>query len=134
MIRVLERRRELPLLALFGSLAAAAIPAVALLGLDHLPWGVCLFRMSTGIPCLSCGATRAFGLLARFELGPAFAMNPLFTLLALGLPVIGLVDLGLWLKGLDWSLELPVSAQRSLGWTSLVALALHWAWLVAVGR
>jgi hypothetical protein len=44
---------------------------------------LCLFRRTVGLPCPSCGLTRAFLSLARGELGTAFAFHPFAPLLAL---------------------------------------------------
>ena len=37
----------------------------------------CPFRELLGVPCLTCGSTRALVALARIDLGAAFSWNPL---------------------------------------------------------
>ena len=65
------RAGALPLGALFGGITALACATVGLLGLDHLGPTFCVFRLTTGLPCPTCGTTRAFGRLAQFDLaGP----------------------------------------------------------------
>lgn len=59
------------------------LAVIVLLGLarikDHWPVHPmpCSFKTLTGLPCVSCGGTRAFEALARGELKAAFAFNPL---------------------------------------------------------
>ena len=38
----------------------------------------CIFRYLTGIPCFTCGMSRAWLLALRLELADAFCMHPLF--------------------------------------------------------
>jgi hypothetical protein len=83
----------LPLGALFGGLTALACAGIGLLGLDHLGLTPCIFRLTTGLPCPSCGSTRAFGRLFHLDLAGAFAMNPLAAAAALGLLLWGVADL-----------------------------------------
>src|SRR5690349_6936182 len=54
----------------------AAIGVVAWLGLQ-LPWPVCTFRQLTGLPCITCGATRASLALLHGDLAAAWRLNPL---------------------------------------------------------
>ena len=70
---------RLPLGAVFGTIGALGAAAVGLLGLDRLPFSVCLFKALTGLPCPTCGSTRALGRLVHFDLAGALAMNPLAT-------------------------------------------------------
>ena len=86
--------RPLPLGALFGAIAASGCLAVGLLGLDQMPVSLCLFKMTTGLPCPTCAATRAFGRLFHADLPGAFAMNPL--VVALTLAFLPWAALDLW--------------------------------------
>ena len=81
---VIERRalaaREVDHERLWLSLALAGAALVVLWiasGHEELPLIVCPFRRLTGIPCLTCGGTRAILALARFDLGAALHWNPL---------------------------------------------------------
>jgi hypothetical protein len=44
----------------------------------------CLLHAATGIPCPTCGMTRAIRLLLHGEIGAAFLLNPLMTTALLG--------------------------------------------------
>jgi len=73
-----------PVAAFVLSVALAALAAGAP-GLDTLRAGVgrlagdastkCAFRARTGLDCLGCGGTRAFGHVARGRIGAAFRSN-----------------------------------------------------------
>lgn len=43
----------------------------------HLPWPICTFRTLTGLPCVTCGATRSAIALLQGDLGMAWRLNPL---------------------------------------------------------
>ena len=73
--------------------ASSAALAVALLHLDRLPFALCVFRGLTGLPCPTCGSTRAVGRLAALDLAGALAMNPLTTLAAAGVVGWAVADL-----------------------------------------
>lgn len=49
---------------------------------------LCQVRAATGIPCATCGSTRAVLALADGRIGSALSLNPLVTLLAAGAPVL----------------------------------------------
>lgn len=72
------------------SLGAFALAGVAIAG-AHLIFDIgipCPLRTFTGILCPFCGATRAAGALANFDVGLAWGFN---ALLVLGIPVLGLL-------------------------------------------
>jgi hypothetical protein len=50
----------------------------------RLPWPVCWFRHTFGVPCPTCGATRSALALAHGNIGLAFHTNPLMCLVYLG--------------------------------------------------
>jgi len=58
--------------------AAAAAGAVAWLSLN-LPWPQCNWRAILGIPCATCGSTRALLALAHGQFFEAWRWNPLAT-------------------------------------------------------
>ena len=69
----------------------AAMVGILVLGLSmFVELDFCFFYNYVGIPCPSCGMTRAFKSLLQFDLGQAFKYHPLFPLV-LVLPY-------LWLK------------------------------------
>jgi hypothetical protein len=124
----------LPLGAVFLAIGAVAAVAVAVLHLDRLPILVCVFRAVTGVPCLTCGATRALGELAAGDLSGALAMNPLATLAAFALVPWGLGDLAVMTRGRALSLEIAPPAARALRILVVVAVLANWAYLIAAGR
>ncbi|MDR1940352.1 MAG: DUF2752 domain-containing protein [Clostridiales bacterium] len=48
--------------------------------LSHVFGTACIFKLITGVPCPSCGMTRAIGLFLSMRVGQAFEMHPLFPL------------------------------------------------------
>jgi hypothetical protein len=56
----------------------------------QLPVPRCTFRTITGVPCVTCGATRAAIALAEGELSAAFWLNPL---VFVGMAAVALFDL-----------------------------------------
>lgn len=112
--------------------------AVGLLALS--PWGerlaatlpACHFKALFGIPCLSCGTTRAALALARFELWQALVHYPLATLGWIFLIGGGLVAGVAALAGYG----VPALPRRIPWWVRIgiiLALLANWAYLIATG-
>jgi hypothetical protein len=118
------------LLALAGAGAGAAV-ALAPRFAPFVP--ACPFHAWTGLPCPSCGATRAVLALAAGDPGVALALHPLVTVGLVALAVASVLALP-WVA---FRGPLPVVASPlPLGRLRLAAaatLAVHWAWLVARG-
>jgi hypothetical protein len=112
--------------AVAGLAAARFCPGVA----GVLP--VCPFRALTGLPCPTCGATRALLALAAGEPGRALAQSPLaVAALALAL-VAGLWGLSRWLApSLVPAFRLGPEGQTRLARAGAVLLLLNWAYLLA---
>ena len=123
-----------PLGAIFGGIGALAAAAVWALGLDRIPLTLCLFKAMTGLPCPTCGGTRALGRLAAGDVAGAVAMNPLAALGAAALAAWALADLVLLSSGRAVSLEVSGPAGRALRVAVPAALLLNWLDLVAAGR
>jgi hypothetical protein len=64
-------------IGLLGLLIARLVPPVL------TDWYHCPFHGATGIPCLTCGMTRAFRFTVHGRLAEAFSLNPLGTLFCL---------------------------------------------------
>lgn len=127
-------RGALPLGGIFGGFAALGCAAVGLLGLDHLGFTVCIFRLTTGVPCATCGATRALGRLFRLDLAGALLMNPLVTLGTLGLLVWGAFDLALLPTRRALRLGIAPAWQSTVRALALVLVLLNWAFLILASR
>jgi len=70
---------ELNLEAWFGGVGVAAAGVAALWLKSGIPTPKCLFHLVTGIPCLTCGSTRATRALLSGDLLTALSLNPLVT-------------------------------------------------------
>jgi Protein of unknown function (DUF2752) len=127
-------RGAMPLGAVFGGITALACGAVGLLGLDHIGITPCFFRLATGLPCPTCGSTRAFGRLFHLDLPGALLMNPLAAVSALVLLLWGALDLTLLpgRRALRASLAPPFHNKARF---LIVALVLvNWAFLLFARR
>ena len=120
-------------MSLAGVWALAAASAVALAPVLRLASGLlpaCPLHALTGLPCPSCGATRAALQLADGQVLDALAINPLATL-ALGLAIMGGLLAPAWV-----ALRGPLPARtpdRILRQGVVAALAINWAYLVLHG-
>jgi hypothetical protein len=113
---------------------AAATLAVGLLHLDRLPLTVCTFKAFTGFACMTCGATRALGLLFQGDLAAALAMNPLATVAMLAVVPWALADLVLLRRGRALALHLAPAVARAAGVAAMLLVGANWAYLLVVGR
>jgi hypothetical protein len=79
------------LVILIGSVAGFALAAVwfAL----RLPWPICYFHALTGLPCLTCGATRSAIACVHSQFLTAFSWNPLAVIVYGGLVLFDLYAL-----------------------------------------
>lgn len=133
-LRVTAPIGRLPLGAIFGTIGALGAAAVGLLGLDRLPFTVCLFKSLTGIPCPTCGSTRAVGCLVHLDVAGAMAMNPLATV-AMGFVALwSLCDFALLTRGRALDLEMSRPLGRIVRVLALAAVVANWLYLVAAGR
>jgi hypothetical protein len=124
----------LPLGAILAGIATLAAIAVGLLRLDSLPFTVCFFKFVTGLPCATCGSTRALGRLFHGDVAGAFAMNPLAAAGLMGLMPWAGADLALMARGKAFGLELGPAAARVARVAAVAAVFVNWAYLVAAGR
>jgi len=116
----------------YAALCAISFLAARFLPLLRLGWE-CPLRAATGIPCATCGMTRAFVSAAQGDLPAAFGASPLGALLALGCWAFALLAAVRVVAGRPWP-ALPPRAARGAVLAGAAALAANWAWLVAFAR
>ena len=133
-VRLVARPGAPPLGAIFGGIGLAATLVTGLLRLDRLPLTLCYFKALTGLPCPTCGSTRALGRLFALDVPGALAMNPVTTLGALLLAGWALADLTLWPRRASLRLELAPQLAFAVRTVVLVVVLASWAYLVAAGR
>ncbi|MFN2542172.1 MAG: DUF2752 domain-containing protein [Chthoniobacterales bacterium] len=111
-----------------GSLALAVAWLVA-----GLPWPHCLFHDLTGLPCLTCGATRAT--IEFFHAHPVAALrwNPLVFGLLCALTLYDVYAFSMiTLRAPRLRLALPsVAAKKYARLLVIAALALNWIYLLS---
>ena len=120
---------------LWGILGAGILALIHLgpsPSLLHLP---CLFKALSGIPCPTCGMTRAWDALGRLDWALALRMHPV---LALGyfflwayIPYAAGAVLGLWPR---MGVSVPPGQARGLRISALLAFAALWGFLIRDGR
>lgn len=122
-----------------GTVPIGALLLVPLLFLPFGAWvieqqiielGVCGLRQALGIPCMSCGATRATFALFDGNVGAAFATQPLIISLYVIVGIWGLASLWTFLR--DRKLVLDMTRVEDIAFKiSLVVLPLlNWAYLI----
>lgn len=100
-----------------------------------LPPIVCPFHAVTGLPCLTCGATRALVALLHGEVAHSFRTNPLVPAAAAALTVyvpyaLTVAHLGL----LRLRLRFGVDEWLRLRWLTAAGAATLWIYLIVDGR
>lgn len=120
--------------ALLLGTGVLGVALVGLLHLDHLPFSFCLFKTMTGLPCPTCGTTRAFGRLFALDAAGAFALNPLATLGAFGLLAWGSVEILLLPSRRALAVDVSDGLGRGLRVAVILAVVLNWLFLIATQR
>lgn len=123
-----------PLGLIFGAIGVLTTLAVGLLRLDRLPFALCYLKVLTGLPCPTCGSTRALGRLFALDVAGAFGMNPLTTLAAVVLALWAAADLALLSRGRSLGVELAPRVGFALRVVATAAVLANWAYLLAAGR
>jgi hypothetical protein len=123
-----REERQLALLWLAAAASAVALKPLWLALTPHLR--PCIFHSLTGIPCPTCGTTRAATAFLNGDLLAAFAANPLAAgvglLFVIGAPVAALWAFARW--------PVPVLPQPLPMWSRVVAVALivaNWLYVIS---
>ena len=130
----MKTRTAPPLGAIFGGIGLLAAAAVSLLRLDRIPLTLCVFKGLTGLPCPTCGSTRALGRLFALDFAGALGMNPFTTLVAVLVAGWAVADLALLSRRRALDLEVPKPLGFALRVGALVLFLANWFYLIAAGR
>ena len=127
-----QRANRWPVIAFAGCLLALGGLRLAVAWQWPLPG--CRFHAVTGLPCMSCGSTRAALALTHGEWLEAMRLNPLACLAFLAVATAFL----LWCADASFGSRLLSTARQWLsrlpGWRLFaVAVALNWAYLILSG-
>jgi hypothetical protein len=100
-----------------------------------IPPLVCPFKAATGLPCVTCGATRALLALVRGEPSVAFMLNPFVPLAALAASLYVLYSVATLVNGRR-RLRARVTAWEAfvLRGSVIATSTVVWVWLVMDGR
>lgn len=120
---------------LWASVAVTALGgAITWLRLGGLPPLVCPFHWLTGLPCPTCGSTRALAALATGELGASLRFNPAVLpacIAAVGYVLYAAVVLAFGLPRVRFVLA---DRDRHVArWGVIAAAALVWCFLIIEG-
>jgi hypothetical protein len=123
---------EIEFAIIYGLIVSLALVSARVLPLqDILP--ACLFRAATGIPCPSCGTTRALLHLAHGDIAGSLFLNPLFSLAMIVALVLFLARSARILFSRFW---ITLTLTRAEGTFLRVVLAglflANWAYLIFI--
>jgi hypothetical protein len=133
-VRVSAAPGAAPLGAIFGGIGLLAAAVVGLLGLDRVPLAFCVFKGLTGLPCPTCGSTRAAARLFGFDFVGALAMNPFTTVVAVVIAAWAVADLVLIPRGRALRVGLSPTLGRALRLAAFAAFFANWVYLLLAGR
>jgi len=119
--------RQLALLWLAAAVSVVALRPLWLTLAPHLP--TCVFRGLTGVPCPTCGTTRAATAFLNGEPAAAFAANPMAALAGL-IFVVGAPLATAWAMTKK---DMPLFTGRLPMWTRVAAVSLiglNWIYVI----
>jgi len=91
----------------------------------------CIFHRLTGIPCLTCGATRSLVALSQFDMASSFLLNPMVFVFAAGVVVFSLVSLYGLIFERNIVLRLDKGQKRALRIGVISLIIVNWLYLMA---
>ena len=119
--------------------AARVIAAICIVGgcvaLAHVcGLTLCPLKRLTGVPCPTCGSTRAAALMLRGDVGGAFAMQPLAMTVACLLPLAWLASWSVFGRRRT-AMFLRAAVRRPLfWWLCAAAVVANWAYVIVRGN
>jgi hypothetical protein len=132
------RPRELDSERLWVSLTLAGTALLALGQVSsqfEIPVPLCLFKHITGIPCPTCGGTRAVKALGHGAVLAALRWNPMVAIAALAaIPVLAYAAYVVLFRSQRLRLAFAPADQRLLRVAAWIAILANWAFLVIDGR
>lgn len=118
----------------FGGLSALALVVARVVRPHAWAFIACPLRSATGLPCLTCGMTRAFGRLAAGDVGGALAVNPLGCVLAVvAAATAGWLVLRLTIVRHGFRTECTPGEERAWRYGIAAVVALNWTWVALAG-
>jgi hypothetical protein len=96
-------------------------------------FGTCGMKSAVGLPCLTCGATRATIHLFHGNLGQALAFQPLMMTVYAGILIWGIVSLAGFLTDRDIRVKLNGWENTAFKIFLIGAPFLNWAYLIWAG-
>ncbi len=107
----------------------------ALIAVLHLCGArICLFHRLTGLPCLTCGTSRAFALLMSGHIADAFVTQPLAVLAATAVFSCVLIQACfIWCGRIVLSVHFERRERIALGAVTILLVIANWIWLIVRG-
>lgn len=93
----------------------------------------CLFHEITGLPCLTCGATRSIVFLSSLDLTSSFLLNPLIPIFFVGILLFSIAHLAGYIFGRKLIAELGPVEKRNLRIGVIVMIISNWTYLIIAG-
>jgi hypothetical protein len=90
----------------------------------------CIFRLVTGIPCLTCGGTRCIVALSNFDIAASFHYNPLIMLTLIGLILFSLIIFAGIIFRRRLAITLSPLEKRGLRISAILLVAANWVYLI----
>jgi hypothetical protein len=115
--------------SLRGLIPAALFFVLATLIVAGLPWR-CAFRQVTGLPCPTCGMTRAMRLALHGDFSAATQMHPLWFLVVPACVVVGIAEMAAYWRRGRWG---TVIERRGVLWAlGALGVALVVVWTLRI--